>query len=112
MVILEFTAVVFAIRQSRNWYHYHRLCALSGAVLGAIGVAELFIVKQLSGETHFEPLHAKLGAVAIVLLTAVALVGINLSKLPPAARTVHRIAGRITLPLLIIVLIMGLMLVL
>lgn len=111
MMVLEITAVVFAIRRSKNWYKYHRRFAFWGALFGAVGVAELFIVKLIAGEAHFGPLHAKIGAVAILLLGAVVLAGANLAKLPPLFRPVHRTMGRVTVLLLLVVLIMGFMLI-
>jgi hypothetical protein len=97
MVILNSIAFIVAWRKQKGWLKLHRAGMLPGTLLGFGGILVLFVAKQIGTETHFGPLHAKIGLIATALLALPLLLGYNFTRLPAPLRPAHRISGRLAM---------------
>ncbi len=96
------TAVARNPQWIREWLPVHRFLGVSGSAILGVGVIQAVIMVSLSGEEHFEVIHAYLGLLIAVLAVAVPAAGqlqLKSGDLAPGTtmRSLHVWPGRLIL---------------
>jgi len=107
MCVFVTWAVIIAKKRGEGWFPKHRLFAISGVVCGLLGIGFMFYNKAVHGWPHLKTLHAIGGGIAALLLLCTPLLGYFSTKGKDALRPWHRIFGRITATLALLVLLTG-----
>ncbi len=106
MCVLIVIAAVIARKRADGWLMKHRVFAVLGVLSGLIGFSGMFYVKLMAGWPHFKTPHAIGGGIAVLLLLVTPALGFMATK--GKLNGVHKIFGRITAILALLVLITGL----
>lgn len=100
-------AVIIAKKRAAGWFPKHRLLALLGVTCGVFGAGFMFYSKAVHGWPHFKTLHALGGGMAAILLLSTPVFGYLASKGKDSLRPVHRVFGRLTAIMVLLVLATG-----
>jgi hypothetical protein len=101
------------MRKHPWWLRSHRALGICGALSIVLGFLAAVYMVAVSGDEHFEVLHAWAGAVVILAATASAILGqlqFTLKNRRAELRKAHRWAGAMTLILVPLNMISGLVL--
>jgi len=101
------------MRKHPWWLRRHRALGICGALSIVLGFLAAVYMVAVSGDEHFEVLHAWAGAVVILAATASAILGqlqFTLKNRRAELRKAHRWAGAMTLILVPLNMISGLVL--
>jgi len=107
MCVCIICAVLIARKRGEGWLPKHRAFAVFGAACGLIGISLMFYSKTVQGWPHFKTPHAVGGGIAALLLMLTPLLGYLSLKGKNALRPFHRILGRLTAILSLLVLSIG-----
>ena len=100
-------AAMIARKRKEGWLIKHRMLALAGVFCGVLGTGLIAYSKFAHNGPHFKTPHAIGGGIAVLLLLTTPILGYLSSKGSSALRMPHRVLGRITTVLALIVLITG-----
>ena len=107
MCILVVSALIVAKKRGEGWFPKHRILAILGVTSGIIGFGFMFYNKISHGWPHFSTLHAIGGGIALLFLLDTPVLGLLVTRGKDSLRPVHRILGRITALLALLVLVTG-----
>ena len=107
MCVFVVLAAITAKKRSQGWLPRHRALAVTGVLCGLIGAGLMFYSKASHGWPHFKTPHAIGGGIAVFLLLCTPALGYFSLKGKDSLRPVHRMLGRITGILALLVLVTG-----
>ena len=107
MCVFVVSAAAIGKMRPKNWILIHKTLAILGVLCGLAGAGLMFYGKAANGWPHFKTLHAIGGGIAALLLIITPLLGFLATKGKDSLRPAHRIFGRITAILALLVLITG-----
>jgi len=115
--VLIFTGMFFPryLKKKKWWLKIHRRMGISGALVGAAGIAiAVYMIVRTTG-IHLRVLHSWIGLLTIFLMAVTPLYGHFMLKIRKApdrakrARAAHRWIGRITLLFMALTIVLGLL---
>ena len=103
---LVVTGVSVLSLRPEGWFVLHRAVSSLGVGLAVVG---LLVAIMMVAEDHFRVLHSLIGALTIIVLFSVPLLGMVRKRTSsPKTRAVHLWTGRATVILLLITILLGL----
>ena len=107
MCIFVLLAAMTAKKRAENWLPRHRVFAIIGVLFGLTGIFFMFYAKAEHGWHHFSSPHAIGGGIAAILLLCTPTLGYLSLKGKDSLKPVHKLFGRITTGLALLVLLTG-----
>ncbi len=114
-LVVVFSAMIYAryYRKDSTWINKHKYIAVSGVILGLIGVSlSIYMVSSTVGSFQLRLPHSYLGLIVLLMLLITPLLGWLQFKLKKQSkvkvRTIHKWFGRITIALLLLNVLFGL----
>ena len=107
MCVFVLLAAMTAKKRAENWLPKHRLFAVIGVLFGLIGIFFMYYAKVEYGRPHFSSPHAIGGGIVAFLLLCTPTLGYLSLKGKDSLRPIHKLFGRVTSGLALLVLFTG-----
>jgi hypothetical protein len=105
--VLIIIAAAIAHKKGEGWFKRHRSAALAGALCALLAFASIVAFKISVDFPHFKSPHAIAGLIGAILIVITPVTGILMVKGKASLRPVHRVLGKITAGLAVLVAVSG-----